>query len=190
MTAPKHTPEWYAEDREERIVIFQPGVDREIASLDCAQDDEDQEEQLARARRIVACVNACAGLSTEALEGGALKGLVSAVHAMMKAHVETVTEDGSFWDSADRASRSRPRRRARQAGGEMTASQFAAMVEHKIRERMGHSGAFRVERGTNPGDEHLIKVVDLDGDQVIAFDPGNPQQEARRLNAWLRGLKE
>jgi hypothetical protein len=37
------------------------------------------EGQRERARRIVACVNACAGLSTEALESGALRELIDAV---------------------------------------------------------------------------------------------------------------
>ena len=45
-------------------------------------DDEKRSLGLANARRIVACVNACAGLSTEAIESGAVADLIRAAMAI------------------------------------------------------------------------------------------------------------
>lgn len=90
MSDAKHTQEpWGFKAHEERpttIVITghdpeDPGAPWNIAEMvpGASYDNPDQSEML-NARRIVACVNACAGISTEALEAGAIKDLAAAAH--------------------------------------------------------------------------------------------------------------
>lgn len=71
MTAPQHTPEeWRTADTVNgpqwaHVIIGGLGL-RAIAQ--CDREGGDRPEDQANARRIVACVNALAGISTEALE--------------------------------------------------------------------------------------------------------------------------
>ena len=83
----KHSPEpWRTVDRvfeEDRIfVLTGPGhrliVEDIVASL---YTDEHEGRQADNARRVVACVNALAGIPTEALEAGALAKLLDHVEA-------------------------------------------------------------------------------------------------------------
>ena len=67
------------EDRDERLLLWADGSHDYVAELSTAADgaDEDaqsayEDEQRENARRLVACWNACDGISTEALEAGAL----------------------------------------------------------------------------------------------------------------------
>lgn len=66
----EHTLEPWTIDRydgsDKWITIPQPGVRVDY-------DDVDPDEASANARRVIACVNACAGIPTEALEGELLK---------------------------------------------------------------------------------------------------------------------
>jgi len=69
----KHTKEpWEFDGSGGRWSLLQGDHEADIGELGSAYS-------AANARRIVACVNACAGLSTEALESGALADLVKAV---------------------------------------------------------------------------------------------------------------
>ena len=71
--APQHTPEPWAQERASKSlhartfqrVIVSPGCEYVIAELMQFGDDDPRE---ANARRIVACVNACKGISNERLD--------------------------------------------------------------------------------------------------------------------------
>jgi len=75
----EHTPEPWKINRQ-GICLDGVGIDTEddsvveVACSDCTGDDERLSE--VNARRIVACVNACRGIPTEALEGELLKPLL------------------------------------------------------------------------------------------------------------------
>jgi len=83
-TEPKHTPEpWYAEEQEARAHIFAKHIGMDCHVAKCfgpnpADVHEVFEIARANAARIVACVNACAGIPTEQLEAGCVERLVRA----------------------------------------------------------------------------------------------------------------
>ncbi len=59
------------------------GLAKVMAVSEDAEGIEDS-EYAANARRIVACVNTCRGIPTEALEGGAVAGLVAACEEALR----------------------------------------------------------------------------------------------------------
>lgn len=72
------------------VAIIKQGEKKEIASLDFFRDSN---TTLANARRIVACVNACAGVSTDALEGAgecAEHGVIPTLAAQYKADADAL----------------------------------------------------------------------------------------------------
>ena len=72
-----HTPEpWTAESQPRLSIIHGPNGEH-IADTGCWRDDE-HPEMRANAARIVACVNACAGIPTEQLESGSVAQLIGA----------------------------------------------------------------------------------------------------------------
>lgn len=79
MNKPAHTSEpWHASSTR----YGNPGAsvkDRHGQVVaDCHTFDQSIAQREANARRIVACVNACAGIPTEALESGAIASLMAA----------------------------------------------------------------------------------------------------------------
>lgn len=73
----KHTPEPWIYHRQGFSTVYVEarigcGLLQEIAA--CGPCNDGQEQQEANARRIVACVNACAGLETEHLENQTMLG--------------------------------------------------------------------------------------------------------------------
>lgn len=67
----KHTPEpWYFNDEDEGITTEERKCKRKtrIATVTLGWAEPFNSEQLENARRIVACVNACEGISTEQLD--------------------------------------------------------------------------------------------------------------------------
>jgi hypothetical protein len=73
----KHTPEPWAYDWHFIVAPDPKGIHPDIYIAEIVQEDSEgrcvsPEEQQANIQRIVACVNACAGISTKSLEQGVI----------------------------------------------------------------------------------------------------------------------
>ena len=82
----KHSPEpWVIDDRDGRPYAINAGREKVIVwgGIACRATTG-----IDNARRIVACVNACAGIPTEALEAGALAQALDAAAAVLRAPAE------------------------------------------------------------------------------------------------------
>ena len=80
MSETKHSPEPWYQDPEDCAWLGGASVFSEKGPVRLCEVSE------ADARRIVACVNACAGLPTEALEAGALGRALDALGDMASQH--------------------------------------------------------------------------------------------------------
>jgi hypothetical protein len=105
-----HTPEpWAAHYGSGKIYTetFYPGVNHtkkvvaEVKAHDLYQNTHNTSEAEANARRIVAAVNACAGIPTEALEQGVIAEMLSALHDAMDIIQSDYTIDAYEYDPAD-----------------------------------------------------------------------------------------
>ena len=103
-----HTKEpWKVSDAHKTLIaaVSEIGVHfRAIASVDTCNKGNDEytnsivDENKANAARIVACVNACAGISNEALESGLIGELVVALENIIVL-VENDVNDYGFYGS-------------------------------------------------------------------------------------------
>jgi hypothetical protein len=104
-SAAKHTPEpWKIEDHyhyKVNIIEENDPIDRVIASLGHFPEDIDYPADIAIAnsRRLVACVNACAGIPTEALECQTKKELTKKLIDTNKELLAALEEAFSFADA-------------------------------------------------------------------------------------------
>ena len=101
----KHTPEpWMVTNSTDVFPVGDTKARKHIADCDTSiaplkndgtndMTDLDYAETKANARRIVAAVNACEGISTEALEAGAVRDLVAVV--------EELLESAAYWSEYD-----------------------------------------------------------------------------------------
>ena len=103
MNEDKHTPEpWaYYDDRKSTGRIEIVGLGKTVSRIYLSVPDED----VANARHIVACVNACAGLTTAELELAAAFGerlqakLVGAKYKQQRDELLEHIENLLFWDN-------------------------------------------------------------------------------------------
>lgn len=88
----KHTPEPWRFICANDETGHEPCIMRcdAIGLVSAPQHPADEAEDEANARRIVACVNACAGISTEALESGALREVVGCALSLFDANSEVL----------------------------------------------------------------------------------------------------
>ena len=84
-----HSPEPW---RNESITIL--GADEKKIAIMASPFDLKRQE--ANVRRIVACVNACVGISTEALESGAIRNLIKACEDVVR-EAEEYAETGNLY---------------------------------------------------------------------------------------------
>lgn len=98
MSEQKHTPEpWTLESGINHIKVW--GERQKTGAVLIAEVRNESPksstfgmEQIANADRIVACVNACAGISTEALENGAIKAIIAAFEKTQIALVQILND--------------------------------------------------------------------------------------------------
>jgi hypothetical protein len=88
--ATTHTPEPWAQDSNE---LFAVTADKDgLIVAETEIHDRTDEECYANARRIVAAVNACEGISTEALEQGAIAELLLQLRVLVD-HVQSTPHE-------------------------------------------------------------------------------------------------
>ncbi|NOZ67907.1 MAG: hypothetical protein GXP46_01350 [Deferribacteres bacterium] len=87
----KHSPEPW---RNESITIL--GADGKKIAIMASPFDLKRQE--ANVRRIVACVNACAGISTDALNSGAIENLIKSCEDVLR-QAEEYAGTGSLLDA-------------------------------------------------------------------------------------------
>lgn len=84
----KHTPEPWEAQWQPRLSVIHGPEGEHIADTGCWRDDE-HPEMRANAERIVACVNACAGISTEQLS----PRLLTRVFTVLEEAAESLDDD-------------------------------------------------------------------------------------------------
>jgi hypothetical protein len=93
-----HTPEpWRVEEDEDGVFVAGPygyrgNPDDFRVIIEDAAADPDDPEIMANARRIVACVNACAGIPTEALENDGINAVLAITDKLL-AIIEAAAEN-------------------------------------------------------------------------------------------------
>lgn len=99
MSEQKHTPgPWHVGRKVGNMIYARDGLDV-IAECDSSIDDVPRSVGEANARRIVACVNACEGISTADLESGAVKAREILAAHYKKQRDELIKERDSLSES-------------------------------------------------------------------------------------------
>lgn len=92
----KHTSEpWSQRDQYVRAPA-KGKLTPHIAQICCGNTARPTEQELANARRIVACVNACAGIPTEALETGVISDAAAYIDDALHSLERLPNVEGAF----------------------------------------------------------------------------------------------